>query len=201
MSKQIWTDQQLITAIRGNDEQRNAAFAYIVHQTDWRQSVLKTVYKQGGDENMGREVFTETLVELDKNIRSGNFRGEAKLKTYYLSIVARYHVRKKQKNKSYANRPLSPPEDHPKNLALQHLLTADQRKYLDLLLSKFGERCKQIMQLRHRDYAYREIADAISSLNSEGAARREYARCQQRIKKLIKEDPNWKNLLNQLRWH
>lgn len=199
MSQQLWTDQELVSAIQQGGQQRENAFRHLCSNMAWRQSVLKVVLKQGGNPLVADEVFIETLCELDKNIRANQFNGAAKLKSYYLTIVSRYHLRKKAKERKHETITL-PPGDAALNQAPRQLLTEDQQKYLGLLLTKVGDRCKEIMRLRHLHYSHEEIAAKVESLSGAAAAKREYARCKSRLKNIIQDHPGWQQLLKDIRW-
>src|SRR5262245_60376196 len=92
-----WTDEMLKAAILGSEAQRETVFSYLYRKSGWQQWVIRYVKADGGDTEDGHEVFQESIIWFDQNIRWGRFEGKSTLQTYFYGIVKKVWVNWKRK--------------------------------------------------------------------------------------------------------
>ncbi len=193
MKERQWDDDEIISGITGTRDSRERALRYIFHHPEWKAAVIRFVQQYGGNEADGEDVFQETAILFDRNIRQGQFRGKSSLKTYFLSIAKRRWW--KQYNKSRPQEELTPQHyDEAEPGADAFIISEEQRQFLAQAMGKVGSRCKEIFKLYQLDYSMEEIARAVA-LSSAAMAKKEAYRCRQRLRRFLNDNPGWKTLI------
>ena len=93
------TDSDLVAAIQGTSEQREHALKTLFQTGIWQQIVVRYVEQHGGTTQDGKDVFQETMILFDRNIRAKTFDGRASLQTYFVGIAKWYWLGQQRKNK------------------------------------------------------------------------------------------------------
>lgn len=177
-----YTDDQIIRSLLGSELQREQVFAYLYRTSGWREWVIRHVAAEGGDEPAGEDVFQETLILFDRNIREGRFSNESALKTYFLGIAKQYWFNRRRNIRPV---PLSPDYDqpvseNPERIALQE----ERRNIIDLVLEHLGEHCKKVLQLYKLSLSNEEIAQELELSSPEMAKKYTY-RCREKFKSFV----------------
>jgi len=186
-------DEALMRGITGGESSRDAALRYIFSSSNWRAATIAWVQQYGGNEQDGEDVFMETIVYFDRNIRLGQFEGKSGLKTYFLAIAKRRWWKMLQKRR---------PEEEITALHYDEALpsveeltiAAEQRVYLDKMLAQMSERCQKMLKLYKLSYSMAEIA-ADMGLSSAEMAKKEVYRCRQRALRFLGDNPEWEDLI------
>ncbi len=191
--KKIYTDQQLMNAIESGAHLREEAFYYILHHSGWKEQCLAFVIQHGGDEEEGKEVFQETAVLFDRNIRLKRFEGRSSLNTYFFSIAKRrwwkmIEGRKKHEpfdTEKHSNETVESGEDM--------MLSKEKKEYFEQIMELIGARCKEILRLQQLDYSLEEIAAQVQ-LSSAAMAKKEAYRCRLKLRNLVEANPFLKSI-------
>ncbi len=72
-----WTDEAILQCIKGATAERENALRYIVQQSNWREQVHYFILQNGGDTEIAKDIFQETLVIFDRNLARVNLKGKA----------------------------------------------------------------------------------------------------------------------------
>ena len=189
-----WTDEALAQAIRAGGPPREAALQAMYQKPGLRETVIRLVLDQGGQRDDALDVFQETLLLFDRNLRAGRFEGRSSLATYFVGIAKwRWQALRRQQGR---HTELSPDDyDGLVESPEAEVLRAEHRDWLEKALGQIGERCRQLLQLYQLDYSMEEIAKTMHYANSD-VAKKEAYRCRMRFRELLEQVPAWKDLLN-----
>jgi RNA polymerase sigma factor (sigma-70 family) len=186
-------DDDIITGITGSDQEREAALRYVFQRSGWQAAVVSLVQQYGGNAQDGEDVFMETIVAFDRNIRSGKFESKSSLKTYFLAIAKKLWWKKRKKQRPEEE--IAPQHYDDALPSVEDLAIADEQKeYHRRMLGMLGRRCQELLKLSHLGYAMAEIAQTIG-LSSPEAAKKEVYRCRLRMRKFIDDHPEWGDLI------
>jgi RNA polymerase sigma factor (sigma-70 family) len=176
------TDQEITEALLGSVQQREQLFAWVYSASGWREWVQSHVRMEGGDEAAGQDVFQETLILFDRNIREGRFQGNSSLKTYFLGIAKQYWF-----NRRRGIRPTALPEyydiptmETPEQIAL----SAERQSVVNKILMIIGEHCQKVLSLYKLSLSNEEIAKELGLSSPEMAKKYTY-RCREKFKAYV----------------
>ncbi len=191
---QAWTDEALVQAIRSGGPQREVALQTMYEKPGLRETVIRLVLDYGGQRDDALDVFQETLLLFDRNLREGRFEGRSTLATYFVGIAKwRWLALRRQQGRMTE---LSPGDYDGQVESPEHeVLRAEHRDWLEKALGQIGERCRQLLQLYQLDYSMEEITKTMHYANAD-VAKKEAYRCRMRFRELLEDYPAWKDLLN-----
>jgi DNA-directed RNA polymerase specialized sigma24 family protein len=78
---------ELLWAFKHGGLQRENALKHIYENEKLRQSVTQLIMNNGGNIQDAEDVFQDTLILFDRQIREGNFKGDSTWATYFVGIV------------------------------------------------------------------------------------------------------------------
>ena len=176
------TDQEIIKAIRTGDREPALKVLYLEYPKI-RANILST----GGDEEIAREIFHDSLILLMEKVSKKDFELSSKLSTFLYGInrfLWKNELRKRQRN----------PELEWKDTLI---LTADdvgyneekeeQLKALSQILNQVTEKCKKIFELFYfKKASMAEIAEKLGFTSVNSAKTQKY-KCMEKAIKLAKE--------------
>lgn len=194
MPSKNWDEEKLIRAIRGKEQEREAALKFIYQNQEWKRIAERFVLQNSGNSFDAEDVFQEAIIQLDKNIRKGKFEGRSALQTYFVAIAKFTWLKKLQRSRptdEIQSQHFDEIEESPEI----RFMTEEKAGYLRKAMALFGERCKKIFKLYILSYSMEEIAQAIG-LSSPAMAKKESYRCRVRLKEFFDENPEWKALVN-----
>lgn len=177
-----FNDAQIIQQLLGSISQREALFAYLYRASGWRQWVLHHVSNNGGDVPAGEDVFQESLILFDRNIREKRFLGGSSLKTYFMGIAKQYWFNRQRRihpQSMPANYEV-PTSETPEFLALQ----TERQHLIDDILGQLGEQCKKVLELYKLSLSNEEIAQTLG-LSSPELAKKYTYRCREKFRAFV----------------
>ena len=181
------TDAQITQALLGAARQREAVFAYLYRGSGWREWVLRHVHQEGGDEPAGEDVFQETLILFDRNIREDRFRGGSSLQTYFLGIAKQYWFNRRR---NIRPGPLPPEYDRPDTLNPEHItLHHERQNMIGQILQAMGDHCKKVLELYKLSLSNEEIALELGLSSPEMAKKYTY-RCREKFRAFVLGRPD-----------
>ncbi|MBL7774856.1 MAG: sigma-70 family RNA polymerase sigma factor, partial [Saprospiraceae bacterium] len=77
MANTNWTDEALIAGIQNGGSAREEALKRIYLKPGLRETVIRYVLDHGGSRQDAQDIFQESLVLLDRNLREGRFEGKS----------------------------------------------------------------------------------------------------------------------------
>lgn len=181
-------DGDLVSALKGSEIERRQALQHFFQNPRLMNWVLKYVQVQGGSEQDGKDVFEESFILFERQIRTGNYRGDSSLETYFHGIARWQWVAFRRKNRPDADldkQPETASEDHsPEKI----LISQERRIILSNLMTQVGERCQKLIGLFQLNYSMREIRE-MQGYSSDQVAANEVHSCREKLKKVIQQRP------------
>jgi RNA polymerase sigma factor (sigma-70 family) len=182
-------DVDLVNAIKGSESERRQALQHFFLNPKLMKWALKYVKVNGGSEQDGKDVFEEAFIIFERQIRTGHYRAESSLETYFHGIVRWQWVAFLRKNRLEANlgnHPETASEDHsPEKI----LISEERRIILSNLMTQVGERCQKLIGLFQLNYSMREIRE-MQGYSSDQVAANEVHSCREKLKKVIQKRPD-----------
>ncbi len=188
-------DSALVAAIRKGGSEREAALRTLYGDGELKAKSVAYVRNNNGNAEDGQDVWQESIIALDRNIRQGKFREDAPLRGYLFSIcrfVWMNQLRKKAHTTLVEELPIqSAPDPETPELTM---MDEERKGLLNQLLDKLGDRCRKILELWKLSYSMEEIAEMLG-FSSEAMARKAKYRCQQSLMELVQQSPDLKTML------
>lgn len=194
MTTPIVSDVQLLSAIKGQEAERNWALKYFFTNKLLKESVIGYVTNHGGNVQDGEDVFQDTVILFDRAIRESNFKGQSSLSTYFIGIAKWRWVSNRRK---YGGNVEFVPEQYDKPIenVEGRMIENERRAVIDEILKKIGERCKQILKFYKLSYSMEEIAQQMGYSSPELAKKNAYE-CRKKFKEYIEDKPEYKSVLS-----
>jgi len=153
------------------------------------------IKKNSGSASEAEDVFQDSLVALYKQARNEKLGDHIKLEPYFFTICKNHWLKELKKKKRTTE--LTSRHENISDQETQEsiLLTAERNALVEDLIGRFGDVCSQI--LRYYYYEKRrmkEIANLLS-LSNEQAAKDKKASCMKKLRKLIKDNSHFLELL------
>lgn len=142
---------------------------------------------QGGSEQDGKDVFEESFLVFERQVRTGHFRGESSLETYFHGIARWQWLTSAEKTSRQLTLKTNPIFRANNEFHQKILISEERRVILSGLIAQVGERCQKLLGLFQLNYSMREISE-LSGYSSEQVAANEVHGCQ-KLKKIIHQHP------------
>ncbi|GJM31241.1 MAG: hypothetical protein DHS20C18_02420 [Saprospiraceae bacterium] len=184
------TDTQINDAILKGGKAEKDAIAYIYQDEDYRtntQIIARNHRRLRLTEWM--DVFNESIIQLVKSLKKGNYKGDRPLLDYFKGIcrnICAEFYRKENRDQQRLDPRDIPMEDlrTPYLIAVEEDFKAIMRK----AFAELSEMCRQILTLRMKGISMREIAK-ILGLSNERTAITYAARCRNRLRDILEKTP------------
>ncbi|MFN0217152.1 MAG: RNA polymerase sigma factor [Saprospiraceae bacterium] len=188
-----WTDDKLKSAILGNVAQREAAFSYLYQQSNWREWVIAHVLKEGGDKQDGADVYQESVILLDRNIRQGRYEGGSTLRTYFYGIAKWGWFNLLRTRRRIVSIPEIP---ELAGVDMETLILEEERKRaISWIILQLSETCRKVLPLYMLSHTNAEIAQELD-LSSPEMAKKYIHRCREQFRKFVMQQEWLRKLLN-----
>jgi RNA polymerase sigma factor (sigma-70 family) len=180
-----WTDDALLAAIKSGGVERDAALKRLYLRPGLREAVIRLVRDNQGSMQDAQDVFQETLILFDRNVREGRFEGRSLLGTYFVAI-AKWHwlTLRRQQNRYTDLAPIHYEEavESPEATTIR----GEQRQMLQNALEQLGGRCKELLLLYQMEHPMEEIAQ-LMGYNNADVAKKEAYRCRIRLREVLEK--------------
>ncbi|HMR42177.1 MAG TPA: sigma-70 family RNA polymerase sigma factor [Saprospiraceae bacterium] len=195
MNANIFTEDQLLEAIKAGGNDRQAAIRKIYDDRELKGKVIDFVRNHGGNTEDGQDMFHEGIIVLDRNIREEKFRGESSLQGYLYSICRFLWMNRARKQSKTRLTDESQPFEGAADFTPESNYFDEERKsVLRQILEQLGERCQKILNLWQLSYSMDEIAEAMGLANEQQARKAKY-RCHLSLLEYLQQNPNLSELL------
>lgn len=196
MANTNWTDESLIADIQRGGSARAEALKRLYQLPGLRESVYRHVLQHGGSQQDAQDMFQETLVLFDRNLREGRFEGKSALRTYFVAIAKWHWVTVRRQQGRYTE--LSPAQyDGEVESPEADTIRSEYRELFQEALGQIGERCRELLQLYQLEYSMEEIAQKMQ-YGSSDVAKKEAYRCRMRFREVLENNPQFAALRDSL---
>lgn len=194
MANTYWTDEALIAGIQSGGAAREDALKRIYLLPGLREAVIRHVLDHGGDRQDAQDIFQESMVLLDRNLREGRFEGKSALSTYFVAIAKWRWVTVRRQRGRYTE--FSPAQyDDEVDSPEAETIRSEYRELFQEALAQIGDRCRELLQLYQLEFSMEEIAERMQYNNAD-VAKKEAYRCRMRFRELLENHPQFAALLN-----
>ena len=187
-------DQDLIHRLSGTTEQRKQALQAIFQNKDLRSMVFSYILRHGGDEEDGREIFQEAILQFERAVREGRFAGDSSISTYFVGIVKWHWLNTRRKAGKHST--LNPEKDlsDPVESVEVSVMAEETKRLLQTVLKQMSERCQQLLRLWGLSLSPEEIC-AETGFSSPEMAKKETYRCRVKLKEFLDTRPHLREAL------
>jgi len=195
MDEDFWSEENITKYIQNWKAYRIRVLEYIYMQLVWKEKAVHYVLSKSGSKEDGEEVFHNTIIAFDKNLREGKYAHENKDKFegYFYGIL-NYQFLNKLKEQgrqvSIKNKQESFIVEHSQKSATDYNLIDQEtgREVYELLSKSSSPRCIEILKLWLFGYSMDEIANQLNLKNRDAAKRRKH-KCKEMLKRKLNENP------------
>jgi RNA polymerase sigma factor (sigma-70 family) len=192
--KQQMTNLEIIAAIQQSGATRSKALQQVYGDDKLRRTVVSYITQNGGSFQDAEDVFQDTVVLFDRQIRENQFQGQSNWATYFVGIAKWRWVSLKRKF-SRDSAELKPEyHDAPVESVEARVIEGEKRTVIDEVLSKIGARCQQSLHLYKLSHSMEEIAEAMNLSSPEMAKKIAYE-CRKKFKEFVLGNPEYKAVL------
>lgn len=187
-SRNKWSDEKLVTALKSGGHQRELATQYLLKQHI--NYAYKLHHQLRIEKEEARDALVDAVLAIISQIERGTYSNDkASFTTYLYRIIYNKCVdfaRKHTSNKVDYPEQIPDVTDHSPDIIRVLAAKGDVRE-LTNLLNKIGDTCKQILlDWGAGGYNMTEIAER-AGLKDAGRAKRQKYNCLQKLMKLIQE--------------
>jgi RNA polymerase sigma factor (sigma-70 family) len=192
MMRKIWSDAQIIDGFNGDESARDAAILALYFERQMPAKVKKVLLGLGCAANLVQDFFQDTIIEVDKQIPAGKFRGDSSLETWIVAIA---------KNKFLAARQM---EKRRENLLDQSDLNWNEEPLIDpeleLLVAEYNQATRNVVEKMDNDcnfiltafyFEHRSIREINANQigETENKTKSALFECRQKMRKIIEASP------------
>lgn len=190
--------EEIIGQIRAGGRGRQKALTTIYQDRSMRKAVFGTILKMSGNIQDAEDMYQESLIIMDRNIRLEKYEHQGTLSAYLCGIARMCWLNQLRKRKrtdleepstDHKFKDQMPEPDH-------WLMDQERTRLLHRFLNQLDERCMHILRLWQEKTSMREIADTLE-LSSEMMARKLKYQCTKKLAQLIHEHPEIERILKQ----
>jgi RNA polymerase sigma factor (sigma-70 family) len=194
MMQNLRSDTELLDALKQGSRHRDEALQQIYGNTKLKRSVMAYVMAHNGNEQDADDVFQDSLILFDRQIREGKFQGQSSLTTYFIGIAKWRWVSLQRK---WGRNIELKPEKHDQKIESveARAIENEKRDLIDEVLSKIGKRCQTILKLYKLSYSMEEIA-AEMDLSSPALAKKNAYECRKKFKDFVVQHPEYQSIIS-----
>ena len=181
------SDEEILTGILSNHF--NEVIRSIYRQ--YAGTVIAYVVTHGGSEQDGEDIFQETVVSFIDLVKSGKYRGDARIKTFMISVARNIWLNEMKKKKSLDNRGrvFEINRGQEETDITENFYQREIKQQLQSLMDQLGESCKTILTLfYYENLSFKEIVEKMQYENDQVARNKKY-KCMKELTDLIRDNP------------
>jgi RNA polymerase sigma factor (sigma-70 family) len=183
----ILSDEEILAGILSN------RFNEVIHSI-YRQyagTVSAYVVTHGGSEQDGEDIFQETLVAFIDLVKNGKYRGDARIKTFLVSIAKNIWLNEMKKKKSLDNRGrvFEINREQTETDVAENFYQREVKQQLLSMMDQLGETCKAILTFfYYENLSFKEIVEKMQYENDQVVRNKKY-KCMKELTDLIRDNP------------
>jgi RNA polymerase sigma factor (sigma-70 family) len=196
------SDDEILNGLQDGGESEEKALRWLYIKM--LPMVIQYISQHNGSSDDAKDLFQDALIVFTEHVKKGSFQRRSAINTFLMAIVRNLwnnRLRRKGYGEGYIAemKPVLANESEP-SPDVPDALWMDQEKELRVaqLLSKLGEKCREILQLRFWDgFRMEKIAERMQYKNGQ-IAKNKHFRCLEELRALIQSDSNLRNYLRGL---
>lgn len=183
-----YSDEELVSAIR-SEKGINEAILYLYQQ--YSESTSSFIASKGGSRQDGEDIFQETVVAFINIVQAGNFRKEATVKTFLISIAKNIWFNEIRKRQSTGNREKIFEDNREiiEDDISHHIADLEKKKHFRTLLDKMGEPCRKLLLLfYYENLSMKELVEHLPYENEQVVRNKKY-KCLKQLINIVEANP------------
>ena len=187
----LLNDDEMINALKNGGRERERALSQLY---DWREvkiRIFNYVKHYSGTKEEAHEIFIETILAVDRNVRNNRYNKESTLKTYFFSI-AKYcfhNYRKTEKSR----------REHKENMRLEEIdyfspelifIEKELGHNLKSIMQKLTDECRKILNFWSLSYNFSEMSTVMESKNPNQLRKKKFL-CMKKLAQFIYQNPDF----------
>lgn len=141
------------------------------------------------------DVFQDSVLALYKLASNGKLEAQIKIAPYFFTICKNHWLKELQKRKKSTQLTASHENIVDANTQEDILIDNQRKELLDHLIKQFGTTCYEILRYYYYDRRRMKEIASLLLLSNEQAAKDKKASCMKKLRKLIKDNPHFLELL------
>ncbi|MEO0896428.1 MAG: sigma-70 family RNA polymerase sigma factor [Bacteroidota bacterium] len=151
------------------------------------------VRQRGGSEDDAKDVFQDTMVVLFRKLQSPDFQLTSSLGTFLMGVGRKVWLKKVSRRGSHPEEALVEVELEDEEKIETELEITERNRLFRAKLLQLGQDCQKVLRLFFAGIPMAQIAQKMGFASENYAKKRKF-QCKQKLTKLIKEDPRFKEL-------
>ena len=183
-----YTDIELIAAI-GDKSNLNKAILFLYQQ--YSESTGSFIIHYGGSQQDAEDVFQETVVSFIEIVKKGQFRREASIKTFLVSVARNIWMNevKRRERSGYREKQFEYGREQKEEDVSYRISDLEKKRQLRELVYKLGEPCRKLLMLfYYENLSMKEMVDHLPYENEQVVRNKKY-KCLQQLTGFIKDNP------------
>lgn len=189
------TNSDILVALKQVGAVRDRTLEEIYKDDKLRKTVSAHVLHNGGTPEDAEDVFQDTVVLFDRQIREEKFQGQSTWATYFVGIAKWRWVSLRRKFGRDSFELKIEYHDSPVESVETRVIEGEKRVVIDAVLSKLGTRCHQVLTYYKLSHSMEEIAE-LMGLSSPEMAKKVAYECRKKFKEVVLNDPEYRAVLN-----
>ncbi len=189
------TNSDILIALKQVGSVREKTLEQIYKDEKLRKTVAAHVLHNGGTPQDAEDVFQDTLVLFDRQIRDDKFQGQSSWATYFVGIAKWRWVSLRRKFGRDSFELKIEYHDSPVESVEARVIEGEKRTVIDAVLSQIGTRCQQVLTYYKLSYSMEEIAE-LMNLSSPEMAKKVAYECRKKFKEFVLNNPEYRVVLN-----
>lgn len=190
------SDEDIIKGIQAGGRKLEKMVQHLYNRADLKDSITNLIKNHKGSTEDAEDILQEGMSLFVVNIRKNKFQIKSTLKTYLTGICKHlwYNLHRKKETeakKKSAILSVATLDHTPEDLTV----IQEQTVLLAEVLSKLGEKCKEVLGLWSLGYSMKEIATKTGYANDNVVSKTKH-KCQKQLVQYLKDRPN---LIQQLK--
>ena len=198
-SNKKFTDKEIIHAIQTGSPAENMCLRYLYDKQ--YLPILKYVLNNQGTETDAQDIFHDALAAFYEQVKNGRFKGASAIGTYLYAIGRNLWLNKLKKSghgRTYEQVKVA--EGAVEKDVHEVVTRTEKEKVVLSVLEMLGEDCRKILVYAvYEKLNMEEIAELMGFKNAQNA-RNKKAKCNKKLKDLVKERADVRHLLEEIRY-
>ncbi|RMG20920.1 MAG: RNA polymerase sigma factor [Bacteroidetes bacterium] len=167
-------------------------------------SVQKFVRGYRGNEQDGEDIFMEALTEVVRQVKSGEFRGEAAITTFLISVSKNMWLSRLRKwgREVYPSEEDSEGEKWTPSQVATFVAEPDNADKLEQIAQflevSLGQACKEILLLDMEKYRTKEIVELLEGFSNPASIDNKRSQCRKKLKRKLATEKGLRQWLEEL---
>ena len=188
-------DEKLLEYLQSSDKsKRNSAFYYFYKNETINAWLLNYLLTHGGTADDKDDVFQETIIILDRNVRNLSFQRQCSIQTYFISIAKWYWLGLKRKSKNFVEFESEMSMEFIESFE-SSIILEERKNFINKALSQIDTRCQELLKYYKLDYSMIEISKLLNYSSPE-IAKKQAHRCREKLKIIFTKSPQLMDLIN-----